>query len=367
MKSQKRVLYVLLAAVLVVTGVVGMSVASAQTQSMTPTIKLGSTDALGSFLVDGNGMTLYIFEKDTTPGKSTCSGQCAQNWPPLLVQEGETPTLDAGIPGQLGVITRDDGGLQVVFNGMPLYYYAKDTKPGDTTGQEVGDVWYVATPAPVSLGGNSDLGQFLVGANGMTLYMYTKDEANKSNCYDQCATNWPPLLVKEGADAPVLQLGLDGKLDVIDRTDGTKQVAFNGMPLYFWVKDTKPGDATGQNVGSVWFVIQPQTLRVGGNDALGKFLVGPNGMTLYIYTKDTAGVSNCYDKCAVAWPPLLVAANQTPSLGDGVTGQVAVIDRTDGTKQVTYNGMPLYYWIKDVVPGDATGQNVGGVWFIQAP
>jgi predicted lipoprotein with Yx(FWY)xxD motif len=227
-------------------------------------------------------------------------------------------------------------------------------------------VWYVAAPASVSLGGNSDLGQFLVGANGMTLYLYTKDTMDVSNCYDQCAQNWPPLLVKEG-ETPTLQPGLDGKLDVIDRTDGTKQVAFDGMPLYFWAKDQNVGDATGQNVGSVWFVIQPKTVRVGGNDALGQFLVGANGMTLYIYTKDEMDKSNCYDQCAINWPPLLVAQGETPTAGDGVTGKLDVIDRTDGTKQVAYNGMPLYYWFKDVVPGDATGQNVGSVWFVQAP
>jgi predicted lipoprotein with Yx(FWY)xxD motif len=77
--------------------------------------------------------------------------------------------------------------------------------------------------------------------------------------------------------------------------------------------------------------------------------------------------SNCYDQCAINWPPLLVAQGETPTAGDGVTGKLDVIDRTDGTKQVAYNGMPLYYWFKDVVPGDATGQNVGSVWFVQAP
>jgi predicted lipoprotein with Yx(FWY)xxD motif len=365
MKSQKPVLYALMVALLVATSVIGLSAASAQTQPMAPTIKLSSTDQLGSFLVDANGMTLYIYTKDT-PGVSNCTDQCAQNWPPLLVQQGETPTLDAGIPGQLGVITRADGGMQVVFNGMPLYTFAKDQNPGDTTGQGVGNVWYVAAPATVSLGGNSDLGQFLVGANGMTLYMYTKDTMDVSNCYDQCATNWPPLLVKEG-ETPTLQPGLDGKLDVIDRTDGTKQVAFDGMPLYYWAKDQKPGDSTGQNVGSVWFVIQPKTVRVGGNDALGKFLVGPNGMTLYTYAKDAQNTSNCTDQCAVNWPPLLVAQGQTPSAGDGVMGTLGVITRADGTMQVTDNGMPLYYFIKDVVPGDANGQNVGNVWTVATP
>ena len=239
---------------LVAMTLIGMSAAAAQEQPG-PTVKLGSTDALGSFLVGANGMTLYLYTKDE-PGKSNCYDQCAVNWPPLLVNEGEQPTLDAGIPGQLGVTTRTDGGLQVVFNGMPLYYWVKDAAPGDTTGQGVGEVWYVVKPATVSLGGNSDLGSFLVGPNGMTLYLFTKDEPDKTNCYDQCAVNWPPLLVAQG-ETPVAGDGVTGQLGVITRTDGGLQVTYNGTPLYYWIKDVVPGDTTGQGVGEVWYVLAP--------------------------------------------------------------------------------------------------------------
>jgi predicted lipoprotein with Yx(FWY)xxD motif len=160
---------------------------------------------------------------------------------------------------------------------------------------------------------------------------------------------------------------LTGTVAAIEREDGTYQVTYNDMPLYYWVNDTQPGDATGQNVGEVWFVIQPPTLSVGGNDALGSFLVGPDGMTLYLFTKDAPGVSNCYDECAVKWPPLLVPEGRQPTAGEGIPGTLGVTERTDGTYQVTYNDMPLYYWFKDVVPGDATGQNVGEVWFVIDP
>jgi predicted lipoprotein with Yx(FWY)xxD motif len=153
----------------------------------------------------------------------------------------------------------------------------------------------------------------------------------------------------------------------IEREDETYQVTYNDMPRYYWVKDVQPGDATGQNVGEVWFVIQPPTLGAGSNDSLGSFLVGPDGMTLYLFTKDTPGVSNCYDDCAVKWPPLLVPEGQQPTASEGIPGTLGVTERTDGTYQVTYNDMPLYYWVKDVVPGDATGQNVGEVWFVIDP
>ncbi|HEY0918239.1 hypothetical protein [Devosia sp.] len=87
--------------------------------------------------------------------------------------------------------------------------------------------------------------QVLTDANGMTLYTYDKDTAGVSNCYDQCAVNWPPLFAAEGAAA-------EGAFTIVTRTDGTKMWAYDGMPLYLWVKDTKPGDTTGDGVGGVW-------------------------------------------------------------------------------------------------------------------
>ena len=88
--------------------------------------------------------------------------------------------------------------------------------------------------------------EVLTDANGMTLYTYDKDEKGvASNCYDKCATNWPPLFATADTKA-------DGDFTIIDRTDGTKIVAYKGWPLYLWVKDTKPGDTTGDMVGNVW-------------------------------------------------------------------------------------------------------------------
>ncbi|CDP51000.1 COG4315 family predicted lipoprotein [Paradevosia shaoguanensis] len=87
--------------------------------------------------------------------------------------------------------------------------------------------------------------QVLTDAKGMTLYTYDKDEAGKTNCYDKCATNWPPLAADASAKA-------DGDFSIVDRTDGTKMWAYKGKPLYLWVKDTKAGDTTGDGVGGVW-------------------------------------------------------------------------------------------------------------------
>ncbi len=107
------------------------------------TVATAETPELGQFLTDAAGMTLYMFTKDE-PGKSNCSGDCLAKWPAFTA--ADPLTLPEGVPGELTQIARDDGTMQVAYNGMPLYYWANDTKPGDTTGQGVGDVWYVVAP-----------------------------------------------------------------------------------------------------------------------------------------------------------------------------------------------------------------------------
>jgi predicted lipoprotein with Yx(FWY)xxD motif len=104
------------------------------------TVRVRSTDAYGDMLVDTAGSSLYLFQQDDS-GESTCYDDCAQNWPPLTV-DGE-PTRGAAVAASLETIERDDGNTQVTAAGWPLYYYAGDSEPGDTTGQGVGDVWWL--------------------------------------------------------------------------------------------------------------------------------------------------------------------------------------------------------------------------------
>jgi predicted lipoprotein with Yx(FWY)xxD motif len=94
---------------------------------------------------------------------------------------------------------------------------------------------------------DSPMGKILTDANGMTLYIFDKDEGGMSACYDKCAVNWPPLLAAEGAMA-------EGAFGLTTRTDGTMQWTYDGMPLYLWIKDAKPGDTTGDGVNEVWHV-----------------------------------------------------------------------------------------------------------------
>lgn len=90
-------------------------------------------------LVGTNGMTLYVFDKDTAgSGKSVCNGPCATNWPPLFAMDSDVAA------GDYSIITRDDGKKQWALKGRPLYYWVKDQKPGDKTGDGfLNGLWHV--------------------------------------------------------------------------------------------------------------------------------------------------------------------------------------------------------------------------------
>ena len=100
------------------------------------------------------------------------------------------------------------------------------------------------------------------------------------------------------------------------------------------------------------------------DSTLGKILVDPKGMTLYIFDKDTKGEtkSACTGKCIAAWPPFVAPAG---AMAEGDWTTVDVTDK-DGKaeKMWAYDGMPLYYWVKDKKPGDTTGDGVGSVWHV---
>ena len=90
-------------------------------------------------------------------------------------------------------------------------------------------------------------------------------------------------------------------------------------------------------------------------------LVDQNGMTLYTFSKDTAGTSNCVGTCADIWPPLLAPSGSTAS------GKFSIITRKDGMKQWAYDGSPLYLFTKDTAPGQEMGNGVKGLWTVAKP
>jgi len=100
------------------------------------------------------------------------------------------------------------------------------------------------------------------------------------------------------------------------------------------------------------------TVGTASSASFGTYLTGPNGMALYTHAGDSATSSTCTGGCASAWPPL--ATTGQPTAGSGVTGQLGTLTRADGTVQVTYAGLPLYYWQGDTKAGDVTGNGVAG-------
>ncbi len=107
-------------------------------------------------------------------------------------------------------------------------------------------------------------------------------------------------------------------------------------------------------------------MLVAQNPQLGAILTDPQGMTLYTRKTDMPGMSSCTGQCATIWPPFHPSGSSLTA-PSSVTGKLDVITRDDGSKQVTYNGMPLYTYSKDMAPGDTTGQGVGGTWFVAMP
>ena len=124
------------------------------------------------------------------------------------------------------------------------------------------------------------------------------------------------------------------------------------------------------SIASTTAEISGDNLALGQNStaSLGNFLVAYNGMTLYTYKPDTAGVSNCTGECAANWPPYVVTSNSNLVAESPVAGTVSTITRSDThTLQVTYEGHPLYFFKGDTSPNDAKGEGLDGTWSIVKP
>jgi predicted lipoprotein with Yx(FWY)xxD motif len=105
-------------------------------------VKVSSKEGAGKYLADSKGMALYTFKKDSA-GKSACAGDCLAKWPAFA---GSGADLDGLKTADFGTIARADGAPQTTYKGMPLYYFAADKAAGDTKGQGVKEVWYLAVP-----------------------------------------------------------------------------------------------------------------------------------------------------------------------------------------------------------------------------
>jgi predicted lipoprotein with Yx(FWY)xxD motif len=235
-----------------------------------------------------------------------------------------------------------------------------------------------ATPAnTVRLSSNATFGNILTDSAGNTLYFYSPDAKGLSTCVNGCLAAWPSFYTPK----LTLDNGLaDSDFSVIQRPDGSPQIAYKGWPLYYFAQDTKAGQINGDGLDNVWFVAKPDysvMLAVGalkGGDSLyfdslaqvsptpvsTEYITDDRGNTLYNFKFDSAGL-NKYTKSDfsnnAAWPIYqLTAVAKVPSVLNPAN---FVIINVYGESQLTYKGWPLYYFEGDGgVRGNTAGVSV---------
>ena len=234
-----------------------------------PHIRLAEDPVLGSILTDADGNTLYFFTKDAMPDSSLCAGGCVTNWPLFYF---ENPELEEGLDANdFSSIVHPEGGMQTAYKGWPLYYYKNDLNPGETNGEAVGSVWYIAKPDySIMLLNNFLLGkdgvtynssyepgeemvQFFVDEYGMTLYTWRNDTYDQNNFTKDDFSNNPawPVYEEEIQSVPsTLDTTLFGSIDVF----GHQQLTYKGWPLYYFGADSLKGNTMGVSVPNpgVW-------------------------------------------------------------------------------------------------------------------
>ena len=352
-----------------------------------------TSSILTSMRIDKEGFTLYTFDKDPLDD-SACVDECINIWPPLLADSGAV-----AMP-PLNIITASNGNSQWAYKSKPLYFFKNDGAAGDINGDDVKDVWHVATQEPAiqrttdngrSLSATGKINALIpveesttefnvtsIDKDGFSLYIFDNDSVENSNCEDQCLVNWPAFVPNE-EDVAI------GNFTIFERSDGIKQWAHKGMPLYFFKNDTARGDINGDNVLDIWHLILPSvtTEFTEENNNFGATvttqglvhvmvrdpdtatfvdeLIDKSNFALYTFDNDTAGVSNCEDACLDVWPPLLADASDTAD------APFSIIDRSNGMKQWAINDMPLYFFTPDTTADDVNGENVKSVWHLARP
>ncbi len=300
------------------------------------TVSTASNPSLGTILVDGNGMALYIFTTDGI-NESNCAGRCAGIWPPL-----NGSAVGQGLSGTLGTIQRADGTSQATYNGMPLYYYSADQKAGDVNGEGILGVWFVAQPnisffprpMTVSEAESMSISDCLSVGNLTNVSMYN----------NYTATWWIDLDTVKSGCSPACVIGENMTGEVNWRCTGL--IVPPAIPAPVPVTNiTKP-------VVQVYHTTQ-----------YGDILTNAYGYALYVYSDDSLSTPTCLYTCKSAWPPLVLSSGYTTDVS-GLPGKLATVVRADGLIQVTYNGMPLYLDSFDGQPDTVTGDGANNLWHV---
>ncbi|TYP99288.1 putative lipoprotein with Yx(FWY)xxD motif [Tenacibaculum adriaticum] len=227
-----------------------------------------------------------------------------------------------------------------------------------------------ADVATVKLTTNSTLGSILTDSEGKTLYFYSKDTKDTSECLGGCIDLWPVFY----SENLVADNGLNANdFKTITRTDGVKQTTYKGWPLYYFDNDNIAGDINGENVNNIWFTAKPdyslmyvkaQLKGHDGNNYTSNYTVGDEetsyivdieGRTLYSFINDTNNTNTFttsdFSNNSV-WPIAEITLDKIPSILNGDDfGTIDVFGRT----QLTYKGWPLYYFGQDTERGDNKG------------
>jgi predicted lipoprotein with Yx(FWY)xxD motif len=230
------------------------------------TAKTTSTAQLGTFLTNANGMALYYFALDV-PGSGTTAcntSTCLSAW--TLFNAGTISVSSSLKSSDFGTISVP-GGTQTTYRGWPLYLYNGDTAAGETKGDGINDVWYVMKPDySVVIMKNSRVGSYLADGTGKTLYNFSIDSNKMSACTNSssvliqgktCLQLWPVFAYGSIMVPSALN---PSDFAMFTRNDGMMQTAFKGMPLYYFLIDTSPGQTSGQGIngfGGIWYVVPP--------------------------------------------------------------------------------------------------------------
>lgn len=230
-------------------------------------VQLKNKANLGNYLTDKDGKTLYYFANDSVTA-NTCSGGCATVWPVFYAGSISQTLLGAGLKlSDFGEITTGSGTKQTTYKGRPLYYYAPATggvntqeAAGQTTGEGVGGVWFVAkpdytimltraqlvgldgknytftiaSPTPTYSEGNGK-SIYFTDSLGRSLYIFKNDKSNKNNCTSSgCMAQWPVYEAVNIIVPSTLDKTLFGSITL---PNGKKQMTYKGWPLYYFTPD----------------------------------------------------------------------------------------------------------------------------------
>lgn len=226
-------------------------------------VVLTTNATLGQILTDADGNTLYFFTKDAGLDNSSCTDGCLDIWP--VFHQADISLGEGLDESDFDEFLRSDGAMQTTYKGWPLYYFTNDAIAGDTNGEGINGIWYVAKPDYsimlmnndlVGLDGNTydsnyELGseevQYFTDAYGRTLYTWVNDFANQNNFTNEDLSNngvWPVYEIDFLEIPSTLDNSLFGTIDVF----GLTQITYKGWPLYHFGQDAERGETKGVSV-----------------------------------------------------------------------------------------------------------------------